>query len=223
MSWGRYRQILMLLPACLVTGASLAAPPQTIGKTYPIIEPDALAEIEARVQRSSWNGAALFGDPASWSATKSALLVPALKNRTRHVAPTYTLTLDIPDARQGQEGKILYPKGYQFNPLDYVKMPGRLIVVPDSLIAWGRGQLRPGDMLLLTGGNIVQQINAYRDAIYLLEPKIKERFQLSHAPVIVSQDGNRLRLDEISARAAMIQQSRSQLSQKSPSAPKVQP
>jgi conjugal transfer pilus assembly protein TraW len=102
-------------------------------------------------------------------------------------------------------------------------MPGRLIVVPDSLIAWGRGQLRPGDMLLLTGGNIVQQINAYRDAIYLLEPKIKERFQLSHAPVIVSQDGNRLRLDEISARAAMIQQSRSQLSQKSPSAPKVQP
>lgn len=169
----------------------------TMGKTYAILEPDALAEIEARVERSSWNGKELFGDPSTWSATKSATLKLAVNNRIRHVVPEYALTIDIPDTRKGREGKLLYPKGYTFNPLQYVKMTGRLIIVPPHLIAWGRGQMRLGDMLLLSGGNIVAEINKYQDAIFVLEPRIKERFQLTHAPVIVEQDGNRLRLHEI--------------------------
>lgn len=50
------------------------------------------------------------------------------------------------------DGKLLYPKGYTFNPLTYVSMPQRLIVVHSRDLNWALGHARASDWILLAGG-----------------------------------------------------------------------
>ena len=46
------------------------------------------------------------------------VLSPARNNKTFYPDPSYVLDMDIKDIN----GKIIYPKGYKFNPLNYIKM-----------------------------------------------------------------------------------------------------
>ena len=50
---------------------------------------------------------------------------PARKERTFLVDMTYTLDRDIAD----EKGNVVYPKGYTFNPLDYITYPGTLVIL----------------------------------------------------------------------------------------------
>ena len=97
----------------------------TFGKVYPIAEPDALTEIEARTARLPADMRGQFGPRSKWSAMKAAALAPATISRTRNVVPFYTLDTEI----RLPGGEVLYPKGFTFNPLDYVTLPQRLVIV----------------------------------------------------------------------------------------------
>lgn len=125
------------------TGAT--PPSSTIGRTWPIAEPDALAEIEAKAATLPADMSKAFGPRQNWSALKAAELPAATSNRVRSVVPFYTLEFDItlPD------GKTLYPKGFTFNPLTYVNLPQRLVVVHPGELGWALRTARPTDFILL--------------------------------------------------------------------------
>jgi len=53
------------------------------------------------------------------------VLPSALEDSIRTVDMTYTTEFDVPDGR----GNILYPKGYVFNPLEYVYLPNMLVFI----------------------------------------------------------------------------------------------
>lgn len=95
-----------LLASALVAGVAHGAT-STIGRTWPIAEPDALVEIEARVATLPKDLAPKFGPRARWSAMKSATLAPVTTARTRTVIPFYTLDMDVPLP----DGRVLYPQG----------------------------------------------------------------------------------------------------------------
>jgi conjugal transfer pilus assembly protein TraW len=76
-------------------------------------------------------------------------LAPAIVTRTRFVVPFYTLEDDI----RLPDGRLLYAKGYTFNPLTYVSLPQRLIVVPPRDLDWAMREAAPGDDILLTAGS----------------------------------------------------------------------
>lgn len=189
------------LIAGMAIGCSVLAVPAgiastaTIGRTWPIAEPDALAEIEARAARQPTTLAAQFGPRANWSALRAASLGNARQDRTRFVVPFYTL----PDEIRLPDGKLLYPKGFTFNPLDYVSLPQRLVIVHPRNLGWALDHARLTDFILLTGGDALELSERTGRALFILEERVKERLGLTVAPVIVSQVGKKLELQEFEA------------------------
>lgn len=169
----------------------------TIGRTYPIAEPDALAEIEARVAQLPRDLSPKFGPRSSWSALRAAPLGAASADKVRTVVPFYTLDVDI----KLPDGRTLYPKGFAFNPLRFVRLAQRLVVVAPGDLGWALKIGRPSDFILVTGGDAITLSERSGRPIYLLEERVKARLGLTVAPVIVEQQGQKLVLTEFGPRS----------------------
>lgn len=169
----------------------------TIGRTWPIAEPDALAEIEAKVATLPKDMSKRFGPRSGWSALKAASLDVAPADRVRTVVPFYSLEFDI----KLPDGRTLYPKGFTFNPLRFVTMPQRLVIVHPRDLGWALKAARTSDFVLVTAGDAIDLGERTGRAIYILEERVKQRLGLTVAPVIVAQEGQKLVLTEIGPRA----------------------
>lgn len=188
---------LLLLTAALVASTAHAAT-STIGRTWPIVEPDAMAEIETKVATLPRDLPNRFGPRSSWTAMRAASLGPVSQDRVRAVVPFYTLDFDItlPD------GRLLYPKGYSFNPLAFVSLPQRLVIVHPRDLGWALKVAQPTDWILLTasdraGVDVIDLSEKTGRPLYILEERVKERLGLTVAPVIVRQLGQKLELTEV--------------------------
>jgi conjugal transfer pilus assembly protein TraW len=192
-----------LIAGAMVLAATAHAGTSTIGRTWPIAEPDALQEIEARVARQPGSMAAAFGPRAGWSALRPAGLGIARESRARSVVPFHTLDIDV----KLPDGRVLYPKGYTFNPLAYVTLPQRLVVVHPTDIAWALQTAALSDWILLSADPAEAAGASGHDALslgekvarplFILEERVKQRLGLTVAPVIVRQVGQRLELTEV--------------------------
>lgn len=167
-----------------------------------MIEPDALAEIETRAAHVPDMKSA-FGPRAGWSAMKAAALGKARIDRLRSIIPFYTLDQDIhlPD------GKLLYAKGTTFNPLSYVSLPQRLLIIHPAQLDWAMRNASPTDFILIAAGaagdtDPISASDRLKRPIFLLEERIKARLSLTVAPVIVTQSGQKLVLSEVDAAKA---------------------
>ncbi len=167
-------------------------PKMIIGRTYPIIEKDALKEIEERVENHRFDPK-IFGEEEDWSALKSVRLPAATEHKLRQVIPFFALSFDIPD----KDGNILYPAGYTFNPLEYLRLPSRLIIVAENQLEWGIQQADIGDLLILAGGNALKAMRFHNRSIFKLEAQVQERLDLRVVPSIVTQEGNHFIVEEI--------------------------
>jgi conjugal transfer pilus assembly protein TraW len=188
---------MMLVLGAVAMAASARGETATVGRTWPIAEPDALFEIEARVAQQPQSIAAKFGPREKWSAMQSATLGVAKTDRKRTVVPFHTLDFDI----RLPDGKLLYPKGYTFNPLSYVSLPQRLVVVHSGDLGWALARARPSDWILLAGGtktssDPVTMGEKVGRPLFILEERVKQRLGLTVAPVIVAQVGQKLELSE---------------------------
>lgn len=175
-----------------------------IGRTWAIAEPDALAEIEAKTEALPRDLSAKFGPRSGWSAMKAASLPAADRDRTRRVVPFYTLEFDI----KLPDGKLVYPKGFTFNPLTYVKLPQRLVIVHARDLGWALKAARVSDFILLAAegrdnGDALALGEKAGRAIYILEDRVKARLGIEVAPVIVAQSGTSLILTEYGPRSRM--------------------
>lgn len=204
------RRLAMLAAGIVIAaGSGVKALPVTsaIGRTWPIAEPDALAEIEGKAAALPSDMGKAFGPRENWGAMKAATLPKAAVNRTRRVVPFYTLDFDI----KLPGGKTLYPKGFTFNPLTYVKLPQRLVVVHPRELAWALRTARPADFILLAaqGGERADPIDLGEKAgrpIFILEERVKARLKLTAAPVVISQSGTQLVLDEYGPAALQVRE-----------------
>lgn len=178
------------LALALWVSPALAAS-STIGRTWPIAEPDAMAEIEARVAGAP-DMARQFGPRAGWSAMQAAALAPATSNRSRSLIPFYRIEEDI----RLPDGRTLYPKGFTFNPLDFVSLPQRLVIVHPRDLDWALRHARLTDFILLTAGDALDLSKRTGRPLFILEERIKARLGLNVAPVIVAQEGKKLVLTE---------------------------
>jgi len=174
----------------------------TFGQTYPIAERDALEEIKERAAHIDWGR--IFSRENMEKAVKAyrpdtPFLPRAQKQRVRLVDMTYTLDIDIPDGKGG----ILYPKGYTFNPLDYVDFPRTLVVINGddvSQVAWfSRSDYSKNvkAMLLLTGGSYYDLGKKLDRPVFYATPDIVNRLQLEAVPSIVRQKGRYMEVKEV--------------------------
>ncbi len=181
----------VLAASALMVAQWVLADSVTVGQTYPILEPDALAEIKARATEINWQQE-LDTAKIAWSAKQGLPLARAPADRTRQVIPYYTLEFDIRD----QTGQLIYPKGFQFNPLDHITLPYRIVVIETQDLDWAQARLRQTDMVILTHGDFERASQALERPTFLLDERTRTRLSIEFVPSIVEQSGRVLLINE---------------------------
>lgn len=178
------------------------------GAVYDIAEKDALKEIEEKARKVDGNLIINKSDlakkirnyrPEDLEAMK---LQPAQKDRTFLVDMTYTLDRDIANG----EGNVVYPKGYTFNPLDYVTYPGIIVILDGknlSQVAWFKGSPYSKDLeakLLITDGSYAELSKVLKRPVFYANRAMIEVFQITAVPSVVRQNGTMMEVTEIHVR-----------------------
>lgn len=175
----------------------------TFGKTYSIAENDAYEELMEKVQSADWEK--LMDRKKAEERIKAfkpedAVKLPrAEKERTRLIDLTYTLDFDIPDGRGG----ILYPRGYTFNPLEYVNFTKTLVVIDGTdrkQIEWFKRSTYFKDigvMLLITDGKYYNLMKELKRPVFYARRHLVERLNLQFVPSVIQQRGRMMEVREI--------------------------
>lgn len=184
------KRILSIVSASLLT-FSLQVDAGVIGQTYDIEEPDALTEIEQKVASVDWNKA-LNKPTEQWGALQGNSLPYATETRSRSVVPFYTTEFEITD----QTGKVTYPKGFTFNPLEFVTLPQRIVIIDPRQESWLADHVKASDQIIFTQGNVLKAKERLQVPIFILDEKTRSRLDIKVVPTIVEQKGKMLVLHE---------------------------
>lgn len=196
-------RILSSLLLIALTSTVYARNLGVVGATYSIREVDALQEIEERARQIDWgkyfNKDKMKKVVTNFKPEDMIKLKTAEMNKTFTVDMTYILQYDIPDGKGG----ILYPKGYTFNPLDYVVFPNTLVLINGAdrrQLEWFKASAYYKNhevMLFITDGHFQELSEELKRPVYYAKKKIVERFRLKAVPSVVTQKGRNMEVKEI--------------------------
>jgi len=173
----------------------------TVGRVYAIAEKDCLNEIREKAKKLDWDKIRKEGieEVKKYKPEDLVQLPKATQNKTFLVDMSYTLGNDIPD----KDGKIIYPKGYRFNPLKYIDYPITLVIIDgndNNQVDWFQDSKYAKDYrvrLLITDGYYVDLRQKLKRPVYYANRLIVERLQLDRLPCIVNQKGVHMEVKEI--------------------------
>jgi conjugal transfer pilus assembly protein TraW len=180
----------------------------TIGPTYAISETHLLAFIEQRLREKERSGElARLADQARARGIETVThplaisgLKPTETARTFYFDPSFTLDRNVLDA----QGHLLFAAGMRKNPLEVVSLSKRLlffdardrrqVAQARELMAADPGRVKP----ILTAGSYLALMKAWRVPVYYdQQGLLTHRFGIAQVPALVSQEGSRLRIDEL--------------------------
>jgi conjugal transfer pilus assembly protein TraW len=199
----------LLVAAMLVVGGKAGAVDLgTIGPTYEIAEPHLLAFIEQRLREKERSGELQrLAEAARARGIDTVRQPPPVEGirtterpRTFYVDPTFTLDRNITDP----QGRLMFAAGTRKNPLEVVSLSRHLLFfdardprqVKHARELSGRyaGRIKP----ILTGGSYLDLMKDWRVPVYYDQSgTLTRRFGIRQVPALVSQDGLRLRIDEL--------------------------
>lgn len=187
-----------LVVALLVASPSAAKDLGAVGKTYAIAERSAIEEMKERAAKVDWKKLLSKVKPENYRPANRVSLPRASKPVTRLVDLTYSLEMDIPDGKGG----ILYPKGYTFNPLDYISYPKTLVLVnaeDPAQLKWFKASefaKRIDVMLLITDGPFADVIKSLQRPVFYADSRIASKFDIQALPSTVRQSGRFMEVRE---------------------------
>ncbi len=178
----------------------------THGRVYPLVEEDLvevmMARAQAEVDSGQWaRQIDKWRDQARERAArpKGIVLPRAEQDRSFHYDPSIIVSHDIRDAA----GVLIYPKGTQVNPLDFVSMTQGLILIdgddPEQ-IDWMLGlKDLAAFKAVLTNGPILDLMQRHNHRLYFDQhQRLVNKFGVKALPARIYQDGARyLRVDEV--------------------------
>lgn len=196
-----------LLLLLLVSRMAWAEDLGVIGPTYPIAEPHLLDDIARRLQAKKDSGewARLVARQRSQAETAIRQptpigLVATRTPRTFYFDPTFVLDRNLLNA----QGRLLFAAGARKNPLDVVSLPSPLLFIDgrdprqrdqaQHLISNRDGHVTP----VLVGGSYLELMQAWQRPVYFDQAgRLTRRLGITQVPALVSQEGPRLRIDEL--------------------------
>jgi conjugal transfer pilus assembly protein TraW len=199
----KIKVLIVTLLLTMLSSSLFAVDLGVVGKTYPIIEKSALTEIKDAAARVDWEKVfdkkKMEKSIRDFKPKETVYLPKASRERTRLVDMSYTNPNDIRDAH----GKLMYPKGYTFNPLDYVSFPNTIVVLNGAdkdQVKWFKSLPNNTDikvMLIVTAGSYYELGEELGRPAFFINSLIVQRFQLEYVPSIVQQKGNMMEVKEI--------------------------
>ena len=182
-------------------------PVSSMSATYPISEPDLLVEIRERAKHFDYSAIRKkFEELYEHYKPKEIVQLPPAKGSYSYLVDmTYELPFDIPRVdRNGRIVGILYPKGFKFNPLKYIPVdPPVLIVFNGSRkeeVGWVEKHFKDFPAyhkLIITDGNWQKLTKKFKEQVYFLTPRIKERLNLKETISVVRREGNYMKVKVI--------------------------
>jgi conjugal transfer pilus assembly protein TraW len=204
----RYAFLATLPCLLLIFGRALANDLGVVGPTYEIVERDLIEVMKDKFRRMEKSG-----ELARVQENYKQKVIDAVEKprpvqgvsstetvRTFYVDPTWTLDRNVVD----EQGKLLFPAGTKVNPLDYAPLTQYLLFFDQrekaqvafarQFIEQSKARVKP----ILVGGEPLKLMRQWkREVFYDQGGVLSRKFLLKHSPAIVSQEGNRLRIDEI--------------------------
>src|ERR1700674_361374 len=195
--------VAAMLAACApVRGEDLGV----IGPVYAIAEPSFLTFIAKRLQEKQASGelARLENDAKARAeeTVRHPGPVPGISKakaaRSFYFDPSVVLTSNVTD----DKGNVLYPAGTRKNPLDVVSLSKHLlffdatdakqVAQAKSLIDYYGGKVKP----ILVAGSYLDLMKTWQIPVYFdQQGTLTKRLGIDQVPAIVSQEGQRLRVD----------------------------
>ena len=173
------------------------------GATWPVVEPDLLAEIEARLADLRRSGKLDRLQDAARTRARQSLeepapvpgVTPARERRSRLVDPAIVVGQDI----RGPDGALIAAAGTRIDPFAHGALTRALLFVDgrrEAEIAWALA--RPGaNKIVLLAGRPLDLMRRHRRPFYFdLGGRLTERFAVRATPTLVERDGAHLRLTE---------------------------
>ncbi|WP_347340897.1 type-F conjugative transfer system protein TraW [Sphingomonas lacusdianchii] len=197
---------LVLLCSLSMSSGTLAKDHGVSGETFPIIEPDLMATIEARLQKLQATGGidrmnAEFARRAEARVRRPKPvdgITPAVQMREWAYDPTIVIEHDVSD----QKGNLIARRGQTVNPLDFVTMHQALVFIDGddkAQMAWATE--RYSDLkakIILVSGSPIEEMTARKRRFYFdQEGRLTGKFGIQHTPAVAVQQGNIVKLTEI--------------------------
>ena len=175
------------------------------GQAFPVIEPDLLSTIEARLRRAEASGElarmnALFAKRVEAKVrrpTPVAGITPAEETRSWDFDPSVRIDQDVRD----HKGNLIAAAGQKVNPLDFVAIKQDLVFVDGDNadeVTWAcRKYSDLKAKIIFVGGSPIEAMTARKRRFFFdQEGKLTGRFGIEHTPAVVSQAGRVMRVTE---------------------------
>lgn len=169
------------------------------GETYSIAEEDALEEVKreaSKVNKSALTKKILADAERHFNSNFN--YPHACKNATFSFYPLYTLDVDVKD----EKGNVIYPKGYTFNPLDYVPFPYVFVFFDGTSkeeVEWVAKNFKgkPNTFVVTTRGNVKVLAEKLEMPVYPMTKLMEERFRIKRTPSVVRAVKNYVVVQEV--------------------------
>ncbi|MBK9162278.1 MAG: type-F conjugative transfer system protein TraW [Nitrosomonadales bacterium] len=179
-----------------------------VGPTYDIAEPDLLEVIQSSLYQMEKNGE-LSKKQGEYrdrviGAVEKPKPVPSLKatvvKRTFYHVPTMIMDHDI----RGVDGAILFARGLKVNPLDHVSLRDELIFFDGrdrrqvSFVKQTMRKLKGAAKPIMVAGEPLNLMRNWKHRVFYDQGgALVRRLGIRQVPAVVTQDGKRLRVDEV--------------------------
>lgn len=204
----RFAALLLAAAVAAIFPSAHAQHLGVIGPVYPIAEQSLLALIQSKLRELTANGGLERLQRESQARIRRQIEDPApvagitrtATARTFHFDPSIEVPYPISDG----DGRLLVAPGTRVNPLDVVSL-SRPLFFFDARdaeqverarreLADHRGQVK----LILTGGSYLELMRRWKQTVYYdQQGLLTSRLGIRQVPARVTQDGKRLRIDEL--------------------------
>ena len=197
-----------LLCLTVVPAFALASDLGVVGPIYEIAERDLVDVMKERFRRLEQTGEMRKLEDRYKAKVVEAVerprpipgITPTQTARTYFVDPTWTLDRNVVD----EKGQVLFPAGTRVNPLDYAPLSQILmffdqrersqVAFAKKFLTDAKARVKP----ILVGGEPLKLMRQWkREVFYDQGGVLSRKFLLQQVPAFITQDGNRLRVDEI--------------------------
>jgi len=194
---------IVLMSTCFVVRpCTLQAKPKDLGvygNLYPIEEVDLLAYIQERAKEVDQEELNKKLREDFEHSLEVSLNVPEAKEvRTRYVDPSITVTSPVYD----HKGHVIAPSG-NINPLEKIQLINTIVALKESQmgIIPDLRKSHKNLLVILTDGNLPRAAEKIGQMVYRADNRILERLGVERVPSVITQEGTKLRVEEIPAKS----------------------
>ena len=204
----RWLHLAAVVAVMVATVPARAQDLGVIGPVYPIAEPSLLEVILGKLRAAGEDGTLARLQREALARIQHEVDDPvpvAGLGRTRHPRRFHhDPSIVVQEAIRDADGRVIVPPGTVVNPLDTVPLSQALLFFDArdrEQVAQARKFIdaRQGKIkLILTGGSYLELMRRWqRPVFYDQQGTLTTRLGIRQVPALVTQDGRRLRIDEL--------------------------